>query len=261
MTSPDSSVEDIVSEILDEIIGRVVDEGVSTSTHSHSHSHSWSLFECIMGQPSKCGMFVPSEITTTEQKYCVYPSIAEFWCCITSIFYGSSLLLYFVKEDDWFEKWREDMKLPGFIHLSIICSSFLMLISTVYHWTLFEITGCIDCFFASFVFVSVIMSVFGISVLFQACVLTCLALLNLGWWRYSTRIAIIMFGLALPFGIVVCYRMKWHYGKIVAGTLLTGMLCFLLDRHGYFPLHSLWHILSSFATFFSLYHVIIYGPV
>lgn len=277
-TIPDSNIEDIVSEVLDEIIDRIVVEdknvcvdndtqckepdSVSKTTHDVSKTtHKWSLFECIMGQPSKCGMFAPAEITTMEKKYCVYPSIAEFWCFVTSIFYGSSLLLYFVKEDDWFEKWREDTKLPGFIQLSMISTGILVLGSMVYHSTLFEITGCVDCCLASFVFVSVIMSTFGIGVLFQACVLLFLIVLNVVLWRYSTRIALIIYLTTVPFGIISCYRMDWFYAKIIAVTLLCGFLCFALDRNGYLPLHSLWHIFSSFAIFFSLYHVIINGPV
>lgn len=273
-TLPDSTVEDIVSEVLDEIIDMIVVECIETDTHSkepdsvskttHDVSkttHQWSLFEFIFGLPSKSGMLDPAEITTMEKKYCVYPSIAEFWCFVTSVFYGSSFLLYFVKEENWFDKWREDTKLPGFIHMSVICSGILMLGSMVYHSTLFEITGCVDCFLASFVFASVVMSATGIDILIQSCVLLFLVLLNTVWWRYSTRIAVIVISLVLPYALVLCYRMKWHYGKIIAGTLLCGFLCFVLDRNGYITLHSLWHILSSFVITFSLYYVIINGPV
>ena len=65
-----------------------------------------SLLRCIFGYPCKCSLFDTAEITTMESKYRIYPNIGEFWCVITSLFYGSSLLLYFVKEEDWFEEWR-----------------------------------------------------------------------------------------------------------------------------------------------------------
>ena len=266
-TLPDSKIEDVVSEVLDEIIDRIVVECVDNDTRCiepdnvSKTTRQWSLFECIMGTPSKCGMLDPAEITTMEKKYCVYPNIAEFWSFITSIIYGSSFLLYFVKEENWFEKWREDTKLPGFIHLSIISSGILMISSMVYHSTLFEITGCLDCFLASFVFASVVMSSFGIDLLIQVAVLLFLVLLNTIMWRYSTRIAVIVFCLALPFALFSCYHTKWHYGKIIAGTLLSGLLCFALDRNGYVTLHTIWHILSGIAMFTALYHVIIYGPV
>ena len=251
----------VISEILDEII-----ESVSKTTHivdetpPPPQAPEWSLFECIFGQPSKCGMFDKAEITTMETKNCVHPNIAEFWCFITSLFYGSSLLLYLVKEEDWFEKWREDAALPGFIHLSIICSVIVMICSLIYHSTLFEITGCIDCFFASVVFASVTMSAFGVGLMVQVSLLALMSILYIVMWRYSTRIAVIVVGLVFPFSMLSCYKAQWYYGVFVGLSLSLGMLCFILDRLGYAPLHSLWHILGGCAIFATLYNVVVNGP-
>jgi len=273
----------VVSEILDEILAEIT-ESVSKTTHhideitesvSKTTHHideppppppppptpvaQWSLFECIFGQPSKCGMFDKAEITTMETKNCVHPNIAEFWCFITSFCYGSSLLLYFVKEEDWFEKWREQSALPGYIHLSIMCSVVVMLCSLIYHSTLFEITGCVDCFFASFIFASVTMSTFGIGTEVQTLLLLVLGIVYIMMWRYSTRIALIVVGIVFPFSLLSCYRMKWNYGVIVGSLISSGVVCFILDRHGYAPLHSLWHILGGCAITLALYNVVVNG--
>ena len=257
----DADAAAVVSEILDEII-----ESVSKTTHitdplppPDPPPKEWSLFECIFGQPSKCGFLDKAEITTMEPKNCVHPNIAEFWCAITSFFYGSSLLLYYVKEEDWFEKWREDAALPGFIHLSIICSVIVMICSLIYHSTLFEITGCIDCFFASVVFASVTMSAFGVGMMVQVSLLALLSILYIVMWRYSTRIAVIVVGLVFPFSLLSCYRMKWNYGAVVGSLISSGVVCFILDRHGYAPLHSLWHILGGSAITLALYNVVVNG--
>jgi hypothetical protein len=273
----------VISEILGEIIDRVEVENDANKTDSVSKTihhieeappppapqppppplptAQWSLFECIFGQPSKCGMLDKAEITTMETKNCVHPNIAEFWCFITSFFYGSSLLLYFVKEEDWFKKWREQAALPGFIHFSIMCSVLVMICSMIYHSTLFEITGCIDCFFASVLFASVTMSAFGVGLVVQASLMVLLGITYLVMWRYSTRIAVIVVGIVFPFSLLSCYRMKWNYCAIVGFSISLGVLCFILDRMGYAPLHSLWHILGGCAIFATLYNVVVNGPV
>lgn len=258
----DATADAVVAEILDEILERV-----SKTTHHIDEAPpplpaaQWSLFECIFGQSSKCEMFDTAEITTMETKNCVHPNIAEFWCFITSFFYGSSLLLYYVKEEDWFEKWCEEAALPGYIHLSIWGSVVVMICSLIYHSTLFEVTGCIDCFFASFVFASVTMSAFGVRLVTQLILLALFGIFYIMMWRYSTRIALIGVCLVFPFTIFACCHCKSYYGLMIGIMISAGAVCFLLDRLGYAPFHSLWHILSSLAMLMSLYHVIVYGPV
>ena len=271
----DATADAVVAEILDEILDEILESVSKTTHHIESVSKTthhideappaplpaaqWSLFECIFGQPSKCGMFDKAEITTMETKNCVHPNIAEFWCFITSFFYGSSLLLYFVKEEDWFEKWREQAALPGYIHLSIMCSVVVMICSLIYHSTLFEITGCVDCFFASFIFASVTMSTFGIGVEVQTLLLVVLGIMYVMMWRYSTRLALVVVGIVFPFSLLSCYRMKWNYGAVVGSLISSGVVCFILDRHGYAPLHSLWHILGGCAITLALYNVVLNG--
>ena len=221
----------------------------------------WSLIQCIFGNPSKCGVLDKAETTTMEPKYQVHASIAEFWCFITSFFYGSSLLLYLVKEEDWFEGWRAGAGWPSYIHFSIAISVIVMICSAVYHVSLIEVVGCVDCFFASFVIASVTMSVFGIDILTQVGVLLGIGVMNFNAWRYSTRLALIVVGLVYPFAMLSCMRMKKYYGAAVFLLVNIGVACFLMDRMGIAPLHSLWHIVGAGAITLALYHVVVNGTV
>ncbi len=273
----DTEIKSNVTKIMDEMIGQVeeraVDDGIITALSSKvektpripctatAGSDKWSIMKFICGEPSKCAPFDPAETTTMETKYSVSPNIAEFWCFITSFFYGSSLLLYFVKEEEWFQKWREEAGWPDFIHFSIAISVFVMLCSATYHCTLFEVSGCIDCFLASFIVASVTMSTFGIDMVTQVGVLLGLGTLNLYMWRYSTRLALIVVGFVYPFVTLSCMKMKGYYGAVVFSLISLGVVCFLLDRMGYAPLHSVWHILGGAAITGALYHVIVNGPL
>ena len=266
----ENDVVTIVHQILDEIVESVIADTQKTicvsptihptPTPDPAHDER-SILRFIFGKPSTCGILDPAETTTMEPKYNIHPNIAEFWCFITSFSYGSSLLLYLVKEENWYEKWREDAGWPEFIHFSILCSVVVMICSAVYHSTLFEVAGCMDCFLASFIVASVTMSCFGIDMITQVGFLLCLGVLNMMMWRHSTRIALIVVGFIYPFVILSCVRMKWYYGYIVFSLISLGVVCFLLDRLGYAPLHSLWHILGGAAITLSLYHVVVNGPM
>lgn len=273
----DNAITTSVTKLMDEMIHKVEEVGGGSGDSEKEmiyktprvlppkpkivEEEPWSLVKCICGEPSKCAPFDPAETTTMESKYSVSPNIAEFWCFLTSVFYGSSLLLYFVKEEEWFEKWREAARWPDFIHFSIAIAVLVMLCSATYHCTLFEVSGCIDCFLASFIVASVTMSTFGIDMVTQVGVLLGLGTLNMFMWRYSTRLALIVVGFVYPFVTLSCMKMKGYYGAVVFSLISVGVLCFLLDRMGYAPLHSVWHILGGLAITGSLYHVIVNGPI
>lgn len=274
----DGEVRTITRSIMDEMI-TTIEENSSVSNDTNgmmeigkeggeaktqlAPATKWSLFHCIFGTPCKTGLFDIAETTTMECKYRVHASIAEFWCFITSFFYGSSLLLYIVKEEDWFEEWRAGAGegWPSYIHFSIAISVIVMICSVMYHVSLIEVAGCIDCFFASFVFASVTMSVFGIDILTQVGVLLGIGVLNFNAWRYSTRLALIVVGLVYPFAMLSCMRMKKYYGAAVFLLVNIGVVCFLMDRMGIAPLHSLWHIFGAGAITLALYHVVVNGTV
>lgn len=266
----DELITVVTRQVIDEMITTIVEKTPRISKAIHSTPTStptptptnWSLIRCIFGCPSRCGLFDCAEVTTMEAKYRIHDNIAEFWCFVTSIFYGSSLLLYLIKEEDWFEGWRAPASLggwPTYIHFSIAISVLVMICSAVYHISLFEVLGCVDCFLASFIIASVTMTTFGVDILTQLGVLLGIGVLNLYAWRYSTRIALIVVALIYPFAMLSCSRMKSYYGGAVFMLITTGVACFILDRMGFAPLHSLWHILGGCAITLSLYYVVVNG--
>ena len=270
----DELITGITRQVMDEMITTIVEKTpriskeldtppISLRAASEAKTNDeWSLIRWLFGCPSKCGLLDCAETTTMEAKYRVHNKIAEFWCFVTSIFYGSSLLLYLVKEEDWFEGWRAPATLDGwptYIHFSIAISVLVMICSAVYHISLLEFLGCVDCFLASFIFASVTMTTFGVDILTQIGVLLTIGVLNLYAWRYSTRIALIVVALIYPFAMLSCSNMKSYYGGVVFTLITTGVACFILDRMGVAPLHSLWHILGGCAITLSLYYVIVNG--
>jgi hypothetical protein len=175
------------------------------------------------------------------------------------VFYGSSLLLYFVKEEDWYPEWRTGW--PEYIHFSVIMSVMVMLCSAIYHMCLIECIGCVDCFFASFLYASATMTVFGVDVVTQIGALLILGVIHLNAWRYITRFAMIIMGLVFPFALLSYTRMNSYYGGAILTLILAGATCFVLDRMGIAPLHSVWHVLSGLAVAVTLYYVVVNGTV
>ncbi len=196
-----------------------------------------------------------------EPKYQVSANIAEFWCFLTSVFYGSSLLLYFVKEEDWYPEWREMKEWPAYIHFPIAMSVMVMLCSAIYHACLIECIGCVDCFFASCLYASATMTTFGVDIITQIGALLLLGVLHLYAWRYITRFAILIMGATFPFALLSYTRMKSYYGYACLTLILTGVTCFVLDRMGIAPLHSVWHMLSGLGVALTLYYVVVNGTV
>lgn len=266
----------VTRKVMDEMIAEV--ERVSPTIHSTEtkatatpapapapepapEPEPWSLIRCIFGHPCKCAPFDTAEITTMESKYRVHPNIAEFWCFLTSVFYGSSLLLYFVKEEDWYPEWRVMKEWPAYIHFSVAIAVVVMLCSAIYHACLLEIVGCADCFFASFLYASATMTAFGVDVVTQIGALLLLGVVQLNAWRYITRIAILLMGAVIPFALLSYTRMKSYYGGVFLIFTITGITCFVLDRMGFAPLHSAWHVMSGTAVALTLYYVVVNGTV
>ena len=255
----------IIGKVMDEMITEVEKPPCVSPTTHYTDSPTttpepWSLIRCIFGNPCKCGVFDNAEITTMEPKYRIHPNIGEFWCFITSLFYGSSLLLYLVKEEDWYSEWRA-AGWPAYIHFSLGISVLVMLCSAIYHVYLLEITGCVDCFFASFMYVSATMTAFGVGIITQIGALLLLGVLHLNAWRYITRMAMIIMGFVFPFALLSYTRMKSYYGVAILTLILTGATCFVLDRMGIAPLHSAWHVFSGLGIALTLYYVVVNGTV
>jgi hypothetical protein len=261
-------VSTVTRKVMDEMIAEV--ERVSPTIH-HTETKAtaaptpapepWSLIRCIFGYPCKCAPFETAEITTMEAKYRWSANIAEFWCFLTSVFYGSSLLLYFVKEEDWYPEWREMREWPAYIHFPIVIAVMVMLCSAIYHACLIECIGCVDCFFASFLYTSATMTVFGVDVVTQIGALLLLGVIHLYAWRYITRFAILIMSVTIPFALLSYTRMRSYYGYAILILSITGIACFFIDRMGIAPLHSVWHVVSGLGVALTLYYVVVNGTV
>jgi len=266
----DYEINNVVEKVMDEIVERV---GVMNKPEPEPEPEPEpvkpppptraGVIYSIFGEPSKCAFLDCAEITTMEPKYQVHANIAEFWCFITSFFYGSSLLLYLVKKEDWFDGWRTEGATgwPDYIHFSIAISVLVMIFSAAYHASIVECIGCIDCFLASFAIASVTMSIFGVDIITQIGVFLGIGVLNFNAWRYSTRLALLFIASVYPFAMLSCMRMKSYYGAAIFLLVNLSVLCFLLDRIGIAPLHSVWHILGGTAITVSLYYVVVNGPM
>jgi hypothetical protein len=248
----------MITTIVEKTPQRVSKTNTKAKTNAKA-TDEWSVIRWLFGCPSKCGLFDCAEITTMEPKYRFHEKIAEFWCFVTSIFYGSSLLLYLIKEEDWFERWRVLGEWPAYIHFSIAISVLVMICSAVYHATIVELGGCMDCFFASFMYASATMTVFGIDMMTQIGALLFLGVIHLNARHYITQLALIIMTCVFPFALLSYTRMKSYYGGAVFTLITTGAACFILDRMGYAPLHSLWHVFSGSAITLSLYYVVVNG--
>jgi hypothetical protein len=256
----DALIRRVTQDVVDEMITSIVEKTPRrVAAVAAKPTDEWSLIRCIFGNPSKCAVLDPAETTTMEPKYQVHPNIAEFWCFITSFFYGSSLLLYLVKEEDWFEGWRAAEGWPTYIHFSIAISALVMIFSAAYHACIIEVVGCVDCFLASFMYASATMTVFGVDMITQVGVLLLLGVIHMSAWRYITRFTMIIMTLVFPFALLSYTRMKKYYGSIIVMMILSGVTCFLIDRMGIAPLHSIWHILSGGAIAVTLYYVMVNG--
>ena len=116
-----------------------------------------------------------------------------------------------------------------------------------------------DCFFASFMYASATMTVFGIDMITQIGALLFLGVIHLNLRRYITQLALIIMTCVFPFALLSYIRMKSYYGGAVFMLITTGVVCFILDRMGIAPLHSLWHVFSGSAITLSLYYVVVNG--
>jgi len=105
------------------------------------------------------------------------------------------------------------------------------------------------------------MTVFGVDMMTQIGVLLLMGVIHLKARRYITRIAIIIMTLVFPFALLSYTRMKSYYGDTIFALISIGVVCFLMDRMKYAPLHSVWHILSGSAIAVTLYYVVINGTV
>ncbi len=219
-----------------------------------------SLCDRLCGVPSDRDFFDSASVTTTEAKYSVHPKIAEFWCCATSVFYASSLLAYLIPHSSWWLGWVQLGHLPAYVHLTIALGLLTAVSSTLYHAVLWEGLGSIDCSIAVVMATCSTLTNIGLPFVYQFCIFIGLMGVFAAMWRRATALAMLLAVFVYPLSVFSCILFGWRLGALSFGLLFCGNICFLLDRSGKYPLHSLWHILSGASILVSTAAVVMQGP-
>jgi hypothetical protein len=219
-----------------------------------------SLCDRLCGVASDRHFFEAASVSTTEQKYSVHPKVAEFWCCVTSIFYASSLFAYLIPHSSWWLGWIEMGHLPAYVHLTISLGILTAIASTLYHATLWEGLGSIDCSIAVVMATCSTLTSLGLPFVYQMCIFVGLMCVFGLMWRRATGLAMLLAVFVYPLSVYSCILFGWRLGALSFGLLFCGNICFLLDRSGKYPLHSIWHILSGASILVSTVALIEQGP-
>jgi hypothetical protein len=202
----------------------------------------------------------PALETTMESKYCICSGIAEFWCCVTSIAYASSILIYAVPRSEWSSVWHNLGYLPPYLHICCFGGVIVAFVSGFYHALLWEGLGSIDCSMAISLAFAVLMTSLGIPFWYQFAVLLPCILTFLAFWRQGNILALFLGAVGCPFNIWNCAIRGWYLGALSMIFMFLGISCFVLDRLKKFPLHSLWHVFSAASIFCTLLAVVYDGP-
>jgi hypothetical protein len=189
-----------------------------------------SLLDRILGLPSTCKFCDTAPVTTMEKRYAMHPRIAEFWCCVTSIFYASGVIVYAAPRSEWAEQWLQLNHLPAYVHTCILFGMVTATASTVYHATLWEGLGAFDCSMAIVLWFASTLTSLGLPLLYQFLVLLPLLITFGLLWRRSTRLAIVAAIIIFPISIWSCALKGWMWGATVVTLLCIGVMCFIVDR-------------------------------
>jgi hypothetical protein len=219
-----------------------------------------SLCDRLCGLPSDRDFFDAASVTTTEEKYNIHPKIAEFWCCVTSVFYASIVLAYLIPYSSWWMGWIQLGHLPAYLHFTILLGLLTAITSTLYHALLFEGLGSIDCSIAVVTATCSTLTNLGLPFVYQLCIFIGTMCVFVAMWRRATGLAMLLAVFVYPLSVFSCVLFGWRLGALSFGLLFCGNICFLLDRSGKCPLHSLWHILSGTSILVSAIAVIEQGP-
>ncbi|KAI9297460.1 hypothetical protein K502DRAFT_323272, partial [Neoconidiobolus thromboides FSU 785] len=192
-------------------------------------------------------LFMKAVVVTMESKYYVHPSIAEFWCTITSIFFAFPL--YLLLE---FESTTMDPIMTCFILLSVITA----ISSFTYHWTLYKLFSSADAAFATIMVVLVTFALLGKnpttypienSPIIWGSALAFTTLIFIKFWEDTATTSLIIFALVLPTNFY-CMLQLGYYKALVTGII--GISCFIIDRKGVAPTHSCWHFFGGLYLYY-----------
>jgi hypothetical protein len=189
-----------------------------------------SLLDRILGPPTTCKFCDTAPVTTMEKRYAMHPQIAEFWCCVSSIFYASGVIVYAAPQSQWADQWLQLNHLPAYVHTCILLGIITAAASTIYHATLWEGMGSFDCSMAIVLWFASTLTTLGLPLLYQFFIMFPLLGTFGLLWRRSTRLAIVAAIIIFPISIWACVLKGWIWGAATITLLCAGVLCFILDR-------------------------------
>ena len=195
-----------------------------------SNNATASLLDRILGPPSTCKFCDTAPVTTMEKRYAMHPKIAEFWCCVSSIFYASGVIVYAAPRSEWADEWLRLNHLPAYLHASVMFGTITAVASTLYHGTLWEGLGAFDCSMAIVLWFASTLTSMGMPLLYQSLILIPLLCTFGLLWRRSTRLAVVAAVVIFPISTCVCVLKGWMWGASTIVCLCIGVLCFLADR-------------------------------
>lgn len=190
----------------------------------------------------------PAVIVTSEDKYHYHGAVAEFWCTVSSPALALPVLLFLVST-------TKDVE-PT-VELAIYMSGLTALVSAVYHAMNWEGLSVIDCGFALSTYVLCVLNTMG-SVFgsewqdwnFHLTVLSVIAALYIGLYRFVDVLTPIIFGVISPVAVYVLVHRELWFAIVSLGV---ASLCFILDRHKLCKSHTMWHIFCGISLYITLY--------
>ncbi len=202
--------------------------------------------------------------TTQEPKYAVSPHISEFWATATSPFYHLVFFTLFIPISQWWLGWRKNDGYPKQLLITIYLCIALGIFSTIYHATLREYVGCLDCGFSIIAWCGLLLSVFGFRIEIYLTAMFIIIGVFIIFLPNSPSIAAITGVILLPLTFYVCIKAGTMFSYLSGICIGLGSICFFADRTKLvnFPyLHSLWHILGGACQLFSALQILIHGPI
>lgn len=208
-------------------------------------THLWSL---LQGHLSK----QPAKTVTSERKYAVHPGIAEFWCMVTSPVYFLPFAVVY--------QCGGISALPPTALYALTSTGCTAMASLVYHAFNTELYSLLDVILAFNTQLS--FTICGLEHVTNSGVLSNyfdFTLSSMEWLTVSlvgTFVLFFLFALSpfpelmpiLVFGLLFAPTMWWLYMASCWTPMISmclGTVCFVTDRLGFFPTHSLWHIAGA----------------
>ncbi|TPX30445.1 hypothetical protein SmJEL517_g05991 [Synchytrium microbalum] len=196
-------------------------------------------------------MFItPASITTMETKFGVMPNVAEFYCTITSIFFCAPLLIY---NDIPYEL------VPPLQRACIALACITAVASFAYHMTIWKVLSSAD---SGLAVATMFLNAHSLNSslappsswlhndLSWQVPLTAIILLFIWHWERTAILAVKMILVIFPWSVYGYIRGGAWTGMILG---VAGLACFAVDRKGWFPGHTWWHIGGGLSLYYAIH--------